>query len=661
MIEKALSLRLKPGVYRNGTRYEAKNRWYDANCVRWTEGIMGPIGGWRKVQALPAAGTATSGGASTLTDSGQSWETNQFAGRTLYIVDGLGIGQTRIIASNTATVLTVTVAWTTNPDSTSVYQVSPSSTVTSASALTLTDSTQNWVVNQFAGITVEILAGTGVAQVRTIASNTATTLTITSQWSTVPNTTSTYQVAPAYLITKGDPTSVDPVLQAHGRPRAAYGWRDSGGVSHMGVGTHGKLYVYTDGELFNATPTSGFPTVSDLDAHVDGLFVGGNYGSGAFGSGYYGTGSGALTLVAPSTWTLDNFGEILVACHTLDGRLLKYDPTVGTAAVVVDATAPTNNTGVVVTPEHFIVALGADNDARLVKWPDQQSLTDWAITDVNQANEFPLPTKGRLVAGRRTRRQTMLWTDVDMYAMTFVGGADIYAFEQLGDNCGLVGPQACVVLGDRSFWMSYGKFFEYDGAMKPIECDVLNEVFDNLDQSQRAKVQAIPMTLFNEVWWTYPSKGRATYENDKYVGYNYIEGHWIIGDVPRAAGIDRGVYEYPILLDPDGYLYEHEFGALRTGATVFAETGPIEIGEGDNAMRVQHVVPDEKTLGDVSMTLFGSFDPTSVEKIIGPFTASQPTPVRLTAKQVRLRVDEVTATDWRVGVPKLGVIPAGTR
>lgn len=650
MIEKAIPLKLKPGVYRNGTRYEAKNRWYDANCVRWTEGIMGPIGGWRKVQGLQMAGVAESGGATTLTDTDQAWETNQFAGRLVHIVDGTGNGQLRLIASNTATVLTVSVAWTTNPSSDSTYIISPTDVVASATLLTLTKtaSNQTWTTDQFAGLKVEILAGKGVGQVRTIASNTSTTLTISSNWTIIPDSTSTYQIAPSYI-------------QATGRPRAAYGWRDNDGITRMAVGTHSKLYVYTDGELFDATPTSGWPSGGSLDGAVDGLFVGGNYGAGAYGSGYYGTGSGAQTLVAPSTWSLDNFGRFLVASHTLDGRILKFDPEAAGAAVVVDITAPVANTGIVVTPEHFLVALGADGEARLVKWADQNTMDVWSILDTNQANEFPLPTKGRLVTGRRTRRQTLLWTDVDVYAMTFVGGADIYAFEQLGDNCGIVGPQACVVLGDRSFWMSYGKFFEYDGAMKPIPCDVLNEVFDNLDQSQRAKVQAIPMTLFNEVWWTYPSKGRSTYENDKYVGYNYVENHWIIGDVPRSAGIDRGVYEYPIMLDPDGYLYEHEFGVLRTDAVVFAETGPIEINDGDNAMRVQHIIPDEKTLGDVKMTLFGSFDPTSVEKTIGPFTASQPTPVRLTAKQVRLRVDEVSATEWRVGVPKLGVLPAGTR
>lgn len=502
MIERTLSLRLKPGVYRNGTRYQAKNRWYDANGVRWYEGIMGPIGGWREV--IDAA---------------------------------------------------------------------------------------------------------------------------------------------------------EAPLAVTGKPRAAYGWRANDGLSHMGIGTHSKLWLYTDATLEDVTP-AGFPAT--VDDFVDGAFVAGNFGSGNYGEGYYGTGSGALTLVAPSTWTLDNFGELLVACHTLDGRLLMVDPG-GGDAVEVDATAPVANTAVVVTPEHFIVALGADGNSRRVKWPDQESLSDWEITTENQANEFDLPTKGRLVCGRRTRRQTILWTDVDVFAMSYNGGIDVYGFEQLGDNCGIIGPQACAVLGDRMFWMSYGKFFEYDGALKPIACDVLDEVFGSLDQSQRAKIQAIPMTLFNEVWWTYPVKSGTSYECTRFVGYNYQENHWIMGELPRAAGIDRGVYEYPVLIDPDGQMWEHEIGALRTDMNVFAETGPIELGDGDQLIRVQQYIPDEKTLGDVTVTLFGANHPTATEKQVGPFTASEPTPTRLTARQIRFRVDEVTATDWRVGVPKLGVIPAGNR
>jgi hypothetical protein len=42
-----IPLQLPPGVYRNGTEYQASNRWYDANLVRWVDGTMRPVGGWR--------------------------------------------------------------------------------------------------------------------------------------------------------------------------------------------------------------------------------------------------------------------------------------------------------------------------------------------------------------------------------------------------------------------------------------------------------------------------------------------------------------------------------------------------------------------------------------------------------------------------------------
>lgn len=502
MIEKIISLDLPPGISKNGTKYQAKNRWYASNLVRWYEKkIMGPIGGWRAV--------------------------------------------------------------------------------------------------------------------RKVSDQTPVTVT--------------------------------------GMPRAMHGWKANDSISHLAVGTHTKLWHYIDGAVNDITP-AGMPG----SPPVDGTFVFGNFGSGAFGGGNYGTGSGALSYVSPATWQLDNFGELLVACHSVDGRLLQAAAG-GGVATVVSAGAPVSNIGLVVTPEHFLVALGAGGNARRVSWPDQESLTLWTPADTNQAGSFDLPTKGRLVTGRRTRRQTILWTDIDVYGMTYVGGNEVYAFESLGDNCGLISPQAPVVLGDRMFWMSFGKFFEYDGALKPIPCDVLDHVFNELDQSQRAKVHAVPMTLFNEVWWFYPSKNRATYECDKAVAYNFQEGIWMLHDLPRGCGIDRGVYEYPIMVANDDLtIYEHEYADTRV-ANAYAETGPLELGEGDQLMRVQQIIPDEKTQGDVTMTLYGALFPNSVEQVNGPFTATNPTATRMTARQIRFRVDEVTKTNWRVGVPRLGVIPAGGR
>ena len=70
-----------------------------------------------------ATGTATAGGANTLTNSAKNWATNQWANSQVRISAGTGAGQIRTVASNTSTVLTVSANWTTQPDATSQYSL----------------------------------------------------------------------------------------------------------------------------------------------------------------------------------------------------------------------------------------------------------------------------------------------------------------------------------------------------------------------------------------------------------------------------------------------------------------------------------------------------------------------------------------------------------
>jgi hypothetical protein len=66
-------------------------------------------------------GTAESGGASTLTDTGKAWTINAHANKTVITTFGTGAGQIKKIASNTATELTTSVAWVTQPSSDTQY------------------------------------------------------------------------------------------------------------------------------------------------------------------------------------------------------------------------------------------------------------------------------------------------------------------------------------------------------------------------------------------------------------------------------------------------------------------------------------------------------------------------------------------------------------
>ena len=59
---------------------------------------------------------------------------------------------------------------------------------------TTPDPRKPWTSNEWAGWSVKILGGTGAGQFRTITSNTATQLTISSPWSTTPDSSSTYEI-----------------------------------------------------------------------------------------------------------------------------------------------------------------------------------------------------------------------------------------------------------------------------------------------------------------------------------------------------------------------------------------------------------------------------------------------------------------------------------
>jgi hypothetical protein len=138
-------------------------------------------------------GTATSGAATTLTDSGATWGANQLASAVCKITGGTGSGQTKIIKSHTGTVLTFYGNWKTNPDNTSTYAIyfgtpSETFTCTSGSTTTAVQSSASWVTNMWAGFVLEVTAGTGNGQTTTITSNNGTTLTVPTLATGLDNT-----------------------------------------------------------------------------------------------------------------------------------------------------------------------------------------------------------------------------------------------------------------------------------------------------------------------------------------------------------------------------------------------------------------------------------------------------------------------------------------
>ena len=153
-------------------------------------------------------GTATAGGAGTLTDTGLSMTVNKYSGLYLTIISGTGVSNTVQIASNTATQFTFTSTLTAAANS--VYQITTyppkgyaqvvgmtgnqnfpmlSDQATAGGAATIT-ATQTMVASAYKGCWILIYRGPGAGQFAQITDNTTSVITVVSNWVTQPTSSS---------------------------------------------------------------------------------------------------------------------------------------------------------------------------------------------------------------------------------------------------------------------------------------------------------------------------------------------------------------------------------------------------------------------------------------------------------------------------------------
>ena len=437
--------------------------------------------------------------------------------------------------------------------------------------------------------------------------------------------------------------------------RALIAWVDNSNGRRFAAGTYNKLYAYTQsGVQADITPASFTAGREDASA-----FTG--YGAGPYNDGYYGTErTDNTTIQEATTWSLDTFGQNLVACSPDDGKLYEWTLNTATAAAQI-ANSPTSCLGLVVTEERFLFALGAGGNPRKVQWCDKENNTEWTPAATNEAGDLELQTSGEIMCGLNVRGQTLILTTVDAHAMGYLGPPYVYSRERIGTACGIISRKAAAVTDLGAVWMGRKAFYSYSGgAVSKVPSDVSDYIFSDINQSQQSKVCATTNARYSEVWWFYPS-GAST-ENDRYVVWNYAENTWSIGELSRTAAIDHGTFRHPLWADGDDkHIYEHEIGFDYGSATPFAESGPIMLSTGDQVMSVTDLIPDERNQGDVQAKFKTRFYPNGAETEHGPYSLSNPTSVRFTGRQVRVRVEGQKLADWRVGVNRIDVIGGGRR
>jgi len=195
-------------------------------------------------------------------------------------------------------------------------------------------------------------------------------------------------------------------------------------------------------------------------------------------------------------------------------------------------------------------------------------------------------------------------------------------------------------------WMGKTGLWLYVGYVCQLNCDLSDYVLSNINALQISKTYAVRDSANAEVIFFYCSS--ASTEIDSAVVWNYRFGYWSIGRKPRLCGTDRGVFVYPIFVDSAGLIYEHEVGFVYDGTFPYAEGGPLEfssgfrpglagefgIGAGDAVAYASWLLPDDRTLGDVTATIKTKFVPEDAEVVVRPVRLAARTEVRFAAPSV---------------------------
>jgi len=447
---------------------------------------------------------------------------------------------------------------------------------------------------------------------------------------------------------KFDPT----ISGVTGKARSIWTWRSNNAGRYIAIGTNSNLYASQGGTLYDITP-SGLAV-----GREDGL-IGYGFGIGNYDSGDYGTARTTTTAIDPSTWHLDNWGDYLVGCSSADGKLYEWQLDLTTSAAQI-TNAPTGCSGLIVTNERHLVALGAGADGRKIQWSDQEDNTTWTPSASNLAGDLILNTSGRVKTARRVGNDILIWTDTDCHLMRYLGPPYVYGIERIGNDCGIVGTRAVVVSGRTAVWLSESGFWIYDGSIKPLQCDALIEVTDNINRNQSGKVFGGHNAEFGEMWFFYPSIEST--ENDKYITWNYRLNHWTVGALARTCWADQGAFEDPIAVNPDGVLYRHETGWTDDGSTrvgdVYAVSGPVELGQGDRLAVVDRIITDDyENLPSVKATIGTKNTPegtyADTEYTLGESDGY--IDVRLTARQMRVKLEATRDDGFKFGTIRMNL------
>ena len=537
-----------PGINKEGTDYTAEGGWFDANLVRFRKGFPEKIGGWTKYLDSSYEGT----------------------GRKLH--GWVDLEGTRLLGLGTRSKLYIQAG-------ASYNDITPIRSTTSAGDVTFS------ATNASSTITVTD-TGHGAKQGDFVTFSDAATL---GGDITAAVLNQEYEIN---LVTASNTYEITAKNTSGTTVTATSSDSGNGGSSTVGV----------------------YQINSGLDVFVEGT----GWSVGPWGDGTWGSTSSLGAANQLGLWSMDNFGEDLIS-NPRAGSIYYWDKTNGlnTRAVTLSSLsganrAPTKGLQVIVSDvDRHVLVLGADPitgdtrtgtiDPLLIAFSDQENATDWEPKATNTAGSLRCSAGSEIIGGLRARQETLIWTDVALYSLQFIGPPNTFGLTLVNEGVSLIGPNAAINSPQGIFWMDKKGFYNYTGAVNPLPCSVHAHVFDDINEGQAFQVFAFLNKQFNEVGWFYCSADSTSV--NRYVVYNYVEQLWSIGQLSRTAWLDEGIVAFPRAAGASSstnYLYQHETGNDNDGSpmdNVFIESADFDLGDGEEFQFIRRMIPDVKFTG----------------------------------------------------------------
>jgi hypothetical protein len=325
----------------------------------------------------------------------------------------------------------------------------------------------------------------------------------------------------------------------------------------------------------------------------------------------------------------------------------------------------------------------------LVRWSDQEDVSNWTPTATTQAGSLRLSKGSKIISAIQARQEVLIWTDAALYSLQYVGAPVVWQAQLVGENISIASQNAVSYANGVAFWMGFEKFYKYDGRTQTLRCDLLRHVFDDININQYEQVFSGANEEFNEIWWFYCSANSTII--DSYVVYNYFEDVWYYGTIGRTAWLSSGLSRYPYAATYDRTIVNHEIGTdditLITPNPIYSyiSSAEFDLEDGDKFAFIWRMLPDITVRGSTVnnpkgtmylLPLKNSGSGYNVPPSVGGVNNAEVTrtavlPIEEFTGQVYTRVRgrqlsiKFESTDlgvaWQLGAPRIDVRPDGRR